>query len=162
MNTPDDTSVSAPIPMEIPAPEAPDHDWLLQELVGIVNATGVGFGITLSVGGMLISGILVDGEKYLEGLAAGFEGVDSGGSTLGASLGSIPRRYKELYRRSDPDDPSVEPGEAINEPPVYIHIQDAQVYAPGGAAATPTGKGTWWRGRLSRVDGFWLGCLSVS
>src|SRR5918993_1449756 len=40
------------------------NDWFLQFLVDRVNGTTTEIGITLQVGGLLVSGMLVSGDKY--------------------------------------------------------------------------------------------------
>ena len=44
-------------------------DWFLQSLVDLVNKVKIEFPITLNVGGHLISGELISGQKYFEKLA---------------------------------------------------------------------------------------------
>jgi hypothetical protein len=54
-----------------------DRDWFLQKLVNMANYGGFEFGITLQIGGFLVSGVLVGGAKYFDGFAADFaSGVD--------------------------------------------------------------------------------------
>lgn len=42
----------------------------------------------------------------------------------------------------------------------YIHLSDAKIFSPG-QAPIPTNKAIYWRGRISEVDGFFLGMLQV-
>ena len=50
---------------------APEVDWFLQVLVSLAM-NGSEFGITLQVGGFLVSGTLVSGPKFFEGFASDF------------------------------------------------------------------------------------------
>src|SRR5258705_12987985 len=53
-----------------PGPEV--HDWFLQTFIDLTNDGDMEVGITLNVGGFLISGRLVGRAKYFEGIAAEF------------------------------------------------------------------------------------------
>ena len=42
------------------------EDWFLKLWINAVNETGVGFGVTFSIGGFLVSGTLIGTEEYFE------------------------------------------------------------------------------------------------
>lgn len=44
--------------------------------------------------------------------------------------------------------------------PTYIHLRDARAFPASGASPIPTA-GTYWRGRLADVSGWWFGTLTV-
>jgi hypothetical protein len=50
-------------------PDAPDLDFVLQAVVGMVHDTGIEIGITLCVGGVIVSGQLIPGKRYFAGIA---------------------------------------------------------------------------------------------
>ena len=88
-------------------------------------------GITLLVGGMLVSGYLTTSEAYCQG-------------TFRRDADFI----RALVARLTGEPVSTE------EPPLYIHLRDVQIWS------SPLGRAThvpWWRGRLRSVDGFALG-----
>ena len=88
-------------------------------------------GITLLVGGMLVSGYLATSEAYCQG-------------TFRRDADFI----RALVARLTGEPVSTE------EPPLYIHLRDVQIWS------SPLGRAThvpWWRGRLRSVDGFALG-----
>ena len=121
-------------------------DWFLQELVDITNRTGVGVGVTLFVEGMLVTGSLVSGKAYFEGLAAL--------PLENRNYPELAEAYKKLFASTaegleTPDDDS--------RPATFVHLQDARVVTANGNL--PTTSGMWWRGRISAVSGFWLGAL---
>jgi hypothetical protein len=133
------------------------RDYLLRELVAMANrAPTISFGITLSVNGSVITGNLVSGYRYFNGLA------DSFVSTLpdGEDKESL-RRYlaspAQLYRA--PTDKSTEANAASESDPHFVHLEDARIWL--GADFAPTGVGTLWRCKISAVDGFTLGLMST-
>lgn len=124
-------------------------DWFLQQLVDFINGSEGELTITLNTGGILISGILVSGHKYFESMADSFQGkIEISGNLKKyfLSLGNVYLEDKLLK----------------SKPPVFIHLKEAQYYQPGANNnPIPSGGGTWWRGKISAVDGFFLGRLAV-
>jgi hypothetical protein len=137
----------------IPAQPDKDIDWFLRFLVQTVNGTEISYTITLNVGGLLVSGELIGGHKYFEGISEELKkaGLDSEGAGLIKSLGD----YYIKDREEEQDSAS-----KTFKPPVCIHLRNAQIFHPGGTPI-PTNHSIWWRGRLNAVDGFSLGAVSV-
>ena len=124
-----------------------DNDWFLQRLVHIVNSGNISFGITLNVGGFLVSGTLTGGKEYFEGVASDFAGTVSD-TEEAEKIRALFAKPGELYSSKE------------NQPsPSYVHIKDARFFNTNGNPI-PGNRGVWWRGRLSEVDGFSLGSLS--
>ncbi|MEJ2046344.1 MAG: hypothetical protein P8X74_22405 [Reinekea sp.] len=126
-----------------------DKDWFLQRLVNIVNSVGLTFGITLNVGGFLVSGQLVGGKEYFEGFGGDFAGVFAG-SESAENIQESFAKHGDIYSADNETPP----------PPSYIHIKEAKFFNTNGNPI-PGNRGVWWRGRLSQVDGFSLGSLSA-
>jgi len=151
-------------PAEIRSPfeEALLPDWLLQKWVDVVNTSGVSVSITLSVGGILVSGQLIGGKEYFELLRKWVEDgfaphVRSCFATLYDAIEELGTIYDhgfveptEVFRLSER---SREPD---RDPPVHIHLKDARFLVGG---STPIGGSVLWRGRLGSVDGFCFGIL---
>lgn len=128
------------------------EDWFLQSLVNVVNGGQLSFGVTLNVGGFLISGVMVSGREYFDGLGGDFaSGVDD--SEAASLIKETFNKYGAIY---DIDD--VEGKEEGLPRPAYIHMRDAQFFSTSGDPV-PSNQGVWWRGRISEVQGFVLGCL---
>jgi hypothetical protein len=131
----------------------PMSDWMLRYLVDLSNLRGLQMGITLQVDGMLVSGILVGGQDYFDGIT----------QTISAALGNAEetKSIADLFERvnqavhagTSPDVPS--------PPPAYIHLKDTYFFQSADATPIPNGQGVWWRGKLSRVSGFFFGNLSI-
>lgn len=135
-----------------PAVAAPPADVFLQFLVNLVNNGGQlkGIGVTLQMGGMLVSGSIVSGAEYFDRFAEAF--ADSLSDMDDQARGSVRSSLSELgdvFRLPQPAEPL----------PNYIHLADALFFTADG---TPiAGQPTLWRGRSSAVDGFILGRLQA-
>jgi hypothetical protein len=128
-----------------------EPDWFLRTIASLVDRQGMEIGITLSVGGILVTGIMVGGRKYFEHFAkkfaSGFSDPD-----LSASLEKSISQYTQIYDNAPED---------VEATPTFVHIRDVAFYA-SSATPIPSQKGHWWRGRLTKVDGFVLGTLSTN
>jgi hypothetical protein len=133
-------------------------DWFLQSLVSIVNDEyeSAGIPITLSVGGLLISGEMIGGKTYFNEFACqfkdGFKGISS------ETAATIEVAFKRLGDVYDPVQKESR-GNAYIPKPHLVHLRNVQMYHAGGPALLSE-KGVLWRGRLEAVDGFSLGKLS--
>ena len=133
-----------------PAGAAPGADAFLQFLVNLVNNGSQieSIGVTLQMGGMLVSGSIISGAEYFDSFATNFtsslDTLDTDTrKTVRASLAEL----GDVFRVPQPADPL----------PNYIHLADALFFTADG---TPiAGQPTLWRGRTSAVDGFILGRL---
>jgi hypothetical protein len=130
----------------------PDHDIFLASLVSLANTLGVEQGITLAVGGALISGQLIGGRQYFEELAAVVtSGATTGDQEVRSGIADSFRAWTAIYDKPDPL-----PDDYIAPVPGYIHLRDARWIYPGGTVI-PTNRGVLWRGKISAIDGFCLG-----
>lgn len=132
-------------------------DCFLQSLVSIVNDESASIPITLSVGGLLISGDMIGGRTYFDEFARHFKNGFRDVSDETAS--TIEEAFKRLGDVYDPIQKESQESAAIPKP-YLIHLKDAQI-CRSGAGPAPSEKGVLWRGRLEAVDGFSLGKLSL-
>jgi hypothetical protein len=148
-----------PLAPELEATWLQEGDGQLRFLVHLVNGTDTEIGITLTVGGLLISGYLASGHRYFEdfadtitaGYARGNADADEASLTEmregfalpGKSIGGAAREGK------------------LGRAPRFIHVRKVHYFLPG-AAPIPTNveEQSWWRGRMDRVDGYQLGALA--
>jgi hypothetical protein len=130
----------------------PQPDWFLQLLVNMANG-GLHLGLTLQVSGFLVSGELVGGRDYFDGMgeefANGIHGLEDPGDIRGSFAALRDQYYPEKA------DTTKKPG------PMFIHLKNARFFNTAGNPI-PGNRGVWWRGRLSEVSGFILGGLSAS
>ena len=125
-------------------------DWYLQELVGFANTSGLEMGLTLNVGGSVVSGKLISGRKYFETFAEQFASAWPGDEESRANIYKSLAAHAEIYDSTETED---------LPPPQYVHLADARVHSPTGSL--PTNSGVLWRGKVNAVSGFSLGSLSV-
>lgn len=132
-------------------------DGFLQSLVSIVNDESASIPITLSVGGLLVSGDLIGGKTYFNEFARQFkDGFRDISSETAATIEESFKRLGDVY---DPIRKESQRNAPIPKPHL-VHLRDAQMY-PSGGSPQASEKGVLWRGRLEAVDGFSLGRLSL-
>ena len=128
----------------------PNEDWFLAELVSWANTFGFQAGVTLHVGGTIVSGTMISGAAYFalfrENISVALSGSPA---EIETPIDEMLSTYGSIY-----DKPEV-----TTHPGHYIHLRDAYFFDPAGNAL-PRG-GALWRGKLSAIDGFSLGSLST-
>lgn len=133
---------------------SPDN--LLEWFVRIVNDYELEIGMTLLIGGSMVTGQLISGRKYLKRIG------DQVNAAMGVQAETplfqdwIDRYYGEP--RSDGGDESDQEREPIIT--TYVHMAGVRI-RQGSQEILSSAAGTLWRGRLSCVDGFILGELST-
>ena len=132
-------------------------DCFLQSLVSIVNDESASIPITLSVGGLLISGDMIGGKTYFDEFARQFK--DGFRNVSSETASTIEEAFKRLGDVYDPIQKESQGSDPIPKPHL-VHLRDAQIYQ-SGASPAPSEKGVLWRGRLESVDGFSLGRVSL-
>ncbi len=126
------------------AVEGRDDD-LLAQLVAFAGI-GLSVGVTLTVGGSVITGNLCNGKEYIEHIRDSI--VGAGGDDLQAFLEPYFADRLAIYD----DQPDV-----IRI--AYVHLRDAVIFN-GAQRGIPTNRGVFWRGRLDAIDGWCLGTIS--
>lgn len=154
---------------EIPAAS----DWLLESLVRLVNhlerqGVRMNIPITLNIGGLLVSGFLMDGKEYFEQFAQIMEaGLPE---FFGETKEQIANNFRELGGLYDPTGEGTPRAESPEDAPeasdvplnfYFVHLKDAVFVHPGGAPI-PSDQGVLWRCRLEAVDGFTLGSFAIT
>ncbi len=126
-------------------------DWFLQTLVLAMQggpSGSISASVTLSVGGLLISGKMVDGQTYFEEFARELEGplseafVKAFGNEEEAGLASGQiaeafRKYGDIY---NPPAEGEKESRARTEPG-YVHLKNARIYHPSGQPIPMGGHG---------------------
>ncbi|WP_323920134.1 MULTISPECIES: gas vesicle accessory protein GvpU [Aeromonas] len=125
-----------------------DIDWHLANLVALTNRIpGVSIGITLTIGGTLVSGLLISGKEYFDSLALELS-KDSENTLSMAIAEEMKNISNSIY------DSNLERGHVST---VYIHLKKARHYT--GDKSIPN-DGAYWRGKLCDVSGFTFGSLN--
>ena len=148
----DETKDSAAEPSEPRAPKVIEGgDGLLAALVLNANQINIGFPITLFVNGMVVTGMLASSRRYFEQLEDTLKQFYS--SLPGLNQETIDGAAGQFIGSKD-----LWIDEKVPETIGFIHVVDARFYQSGQPIAKA---GTAWRGKLSSVDGFIFGRLSV-
>ncbi len=135
-----------------------NQDWLLEDLVNQANGAAVGFPVTLTIGALCLTGVLIGVEQYFLDYAGLHEQLFA---DIDAEAGAAAReRYLEACRsvlaEMKAEKQEREQGRAPRRPR-YVHLREAQIVTPSGNI--PREGGLLWRGRISQVSGFTLGSL---
>lgn len=125
-------------------------DWYLQRLISMVNGTEIEFPITLYVDGTIVTGYLVSGHKYFDGL----------GMQLSGFFGDVEDAERAIAGLIEPREIYLADKDSITRPPDFVHIREARVVTPG-QSPIPS-EGVWWRGRVASVSGFNFGSMVFS
>lgn len=119
---------------ESPLPDPPAMDWLLSMIEHLGETLGDKTDgrtqprITLQIGGLLLSGTIINREEFLRSDPV----LDHISEAMGKA--HIKAEVSDVF---------------------YIHLKDVIFIAPGGGTFPTRGeKGVFWRGRLDRVDGY--------
>jgi hypothetical protein len=128
------------------------HDPLLGDLVRLADTLNVEHGISLTMGGSLLTGTLFSAFRFFEAQAA----TAAAGSVSGAADVEAARNYQrhmvEFYTaRMHLYDPARLRSGTSRYVPLHIHLHNAKWVGNDGMF---TGQSKLWRGRISTVDGF--------
>lgn len=129
------------------------EDWFLQTLVDLANKSPFAVDITLHVGGTLVSGTLASGKDYFEGFSRELESM-----TKEAAMGRLLRLGFSAYQIIYEQEAEVSADVPLES---YIHLRNPKFFNTAGGSLHSE-QGTWWRGRISEVQGFILGNVSAS
>jgi hypothetical protein len=135
--------------------EINSHDWFLQTTITNVISLGVEVGVTLTVRGVIVSGMLIDGKKYFEELAETVRAASGQPEDIADTLAESWKQYTSIY-----EEPEDAPEDWQPAPVGYIHLKNARFFAPG-QDPFPAHQSFLWRGKLSSVDSFFLGNVST-
>lgn len=122
-------------------------DDTLQTIVHFANECDAGASISLTIGGSLVTGVLISADNYFDQLIAGFSSASGDGKNL------APAAMAKILTARKPAGGSPVPSQ-------FLHLKDAKIYN-GGDMPIP-GNGTLWRGKISSVDGFFFGVVRTN
>ncbi|ADC49583.1 gas vesicle protein U [Alkalihalophilus pseudofirmus OF4] len=120
------------------------QDSILEYFVHAANKHDFSLNITLNVGGAMVTGTMISAKEYFSLLSEKFEGGNDISNHLSEQL-------KQAGESAKGDEET---------PASFIHLNEAQVYC-GDREPTPSEGEVLWRGKLSEVDGFFLGKISA-
>jgi hypothetical protein len=130
-----------------------DSDFLLMTLVHLVNVSSLKMGITLFIQGTVVSGVLISKKLYFEGVSnqlktMGLFPTDVGDDAIDTLINSLqpPTNSSDILE-----------AEKLPIKAEFIHLENVRIQY--GNSSTLFNQKVFWRGRLSRIDGFFLGHL---
>ncbi|WP_227937111.1 gas vesicle accessory protein GvpU [Alkalihalobacillus deserti] len=121
----------------------PMKDSILEFFVQAANKHDFSLDITLNVNGAVITGTLISAKDYFETLSETFED----GSEVAEKLSDKFAKAGDAFETSNDLEAH------------FIHLKNTKVYC-GDSKPTPSSGKILWRGKLSEVNGFFLGRIS--
>jgi len=131
------------------------RDWILRFMLELLNRSdGNQIPITLTVGGTLITGMMIGVKDYYCLLGSQMRNMMAG--TVGETLETFYRSIGDKSQQQAKEEPQDE-AQLFREKsgPNFVHLKNAQIATPQGLV--PTDSTMLWRGRVSQVQGFSLG-----
>lgn len=134
-----------------PQPKPDPLAWFLPSLVAITRGTDLRPTVTLSVGGLLITGELIDAAAYYADLRAQTQEGLAGASQ------DLRERLQKLFKDFEYFDTQPDKGGAHFEraEPAQIYVRIAKVFHPSGEPI-PVSGGYTWRVSLRAIEAFSL------
>ncbi|WP_404347312.1 gas vesicle protein GvpU [Sutcliffiella horikoshii] len=120
-------------------------DSILEFFVQAANSYDFSLDISLNVNGAVISGTLISAKDYFEAMSETFEEGNEIAQKISEQLAATGESFESSK------------GAEAN----FIHLKNTKVYC-GDSKPTPSEGKILWRGKLSEVDGFFLGRISDS
>ena len=140
-----------------PAVDPESVDVMLQTFSYMANQFGIGFGVTLNVGGLLISGTIISRQEYLTYLASSIrQGIKD------SEWNEEARAFLEETFLEPLEMPVNKDKPFVLRDISYVHLKNARVFHQSGRPIPSGDDGFLWRGRINAIDGFSLGQLSYS
>jgi hypothetical protein len=118
-------------------------DPYLEKLVDSADQAGLEIGMTLHVGGSIVTGTLISGASFFKLLA----------ESIRRATGKDQDAINALAKDADTwGDRQYDKSSPIRVPPDHIHLRNAVLHYGGGTLTDVL-----WRGRLQAIDGFVMG-----
>jgi hypothetical protein len=144
-------------------PKLPE-DSFLHALVRLADSE-IEFAVTLSVGGLLISGTIIRFSEYLKlfgnQISASTPELQDEVTRTFVALADKAQDAEREREREKEIWQSVGKHPEDDFTPRYIHLKDAKFFLAADNGI-PTQGGTLWRGKIVSVDGFSLGLISAT
>ncbi|KMK95800.1 gas vesicle accessory protein GvpU [Rossellomorea marisflavi] len=122
-----------------------DKDSILEFFAIAANKHDFSLDITLNLKGAVVTGTMISATEYFSTLSEAFEEGSEVAQKVSEELSGAGEAVEEN-----------QPSEAN-----FIHLKNAKVYC-GDSKPTPSKGKILWRGKLSEIDGFFLGKISES
>jgi hypothetical protein len=124
----------------------PERDWLLQKIVSTANETGAEIGVTLIVGGTVISGQAISGKQYFAEFGKSFAAANVFNND---QRKAIEETYKEFGEKRYASLPAAELW--------FVHLKNVVIWHGEEPSRLPL-----FRVRFAAIEGFTIGTLDVA
>ena len=131
---------------------ADDGDVVLAELARLADSSDLQVGLTVYIGGTVVSGMLVSGREYFEGSALRLQSAE-GPPEAQATLEHF---FRAQMEQAYPSSGSASTNGEEVAPVGYLHLRGARPFDANGPYLS---EGVWWRGRIDKIDGFNFGVI---
>jgi hypothetical protein len=144
-------------------------DFFLQSLVKFANQFNFGLSITISSGGLLISGQLISGDEYFSLLGQQILESPNIEEDSAKSLQQLMNMFGDFYvdlrekSNQKSSEESTDNNSEENEPPTsFFHLKNVNFFSPAGPSMNINSSFRLWRGNIDHIDGYTLGALEPS
>ncbi|WP_299089042.1 gas vesicle accessory protein GvpU [uncultured Metabacillus sp.] len=120
-------------------------DAIILMFLDLVEEDGIEVEVTLSVQGAIISGTLIGASAYYEGVTEASKHLQD--STMSKIISKKFGDLKEAYAKQKQEEAEKEQKGSLK---TFIHLKHAKYHSK----PTQLPNGSWWRGRISSIDGF--------
>ncbi|MCE9672890.1 hypothetical protein LY474_34300 [Myxococcus stipitatus] len=141
-------------------------DWFLEQFVAFMNSLDYSVGLTLSVGGTLVTGKLISPQEYFQAIGKQMEAAFAKGGLSPEVSKQVGEFIQSRGEAATPSEDLLKAAEkaaiAADVLPItgnqraYIHLKDAGILTPSTGARMSL-SGAYWRGRIAEVESFIIG-----
>ncbi len=125
-------------------------DAVLLMFLTLVEEDGMEVAVTLNVNGVVVSGTLIGASAYYEGITESSKELQD--STMSKIITKKFTDLKEGYSKQKQEQDEEKEDKDKENAATFIHLKNARYL--GTVGQPTTNNGTWWRGKISSVDGF--------
>lgn len=123
-------------------------DAVILMFLSLVDKEGVEVEVTLNMNGVVVSGTLIGAQAYYEGITEASKELQD--QTLSKIIAKKFTNLKDAYIKQKQEQEEKEDNENTA---TFIHLKNARYLGADDQPITSK-NGTWWRGRISSIDGF--------
>ncbi|MFC0272559.1 hypothetical protein ACFFIX_14065 [Metabacillus herbersteinensis] len=139
-------------------PQIPVDDAIIMDLLTLVNEDdyGIEIELTLTIGGNIVSGLLISATAYYEGVIETYKKDQQ--STVEKIVSKRLENLQEKYKKQKEEQKDQDKDGEENLPK-FIHLKNARFNPVAGQTNSFNNSDTYWRGHVSSLDGFSFGTL---
>ena len=142
-------------------------DIFLQYLVFGADQMKLEFPITISTGGLIISGSLISGDEYYSLLGQQIHESPYLEEGMAQSLQNVMNKFGKIYidlrekQKNQVDSEEIDEDNQDDDQPrtCFYHLKNTRFYAPSGETMKLGSGYKIWRGNLDHIDGYTFGKL---